>query len=254
VKDVEMVVNYDLPKDTEDYVHRIGRTGRAGKKGLALSFASGRDLFRLRNIESFSKTKIPRKPVPTLDQVESAQHTVVLEKIRETITAGGLERFSVLVDTLIEGDITALDVASALLKLTLPEPVAKTEEPYQKIRSYEAAGDFSGEKKFGKEKRQDAGGNMAGGKFERGTKFNGGVQNSAKLYLGVGRMQGVLPKDILGALAGETGIPGKEFGNINVQSKFTVVEVPEDKFDTIVDALKKARIKGVAVKPRRFED
>jgi ATP-dependent RNA helicase DeaD len=59
VKDVEMVVNYDLPKDTEDYVHRIGRTGRAGKKGLALSFASGRDLFRLRNIESFSKIKIP---------------------------------------------------------------------------------------------------------------------------------------------------------------------------------------------------
>ena len=284
VKDVELVVNYDLPKDTEDYVHRIGRTGRAGKKGLALSFASGRDIYRLRNIESFSKTKIPRRPVPTLDQVETAQHTVVLDKIRETITAGGLERFSVLVDTLIEGDITASDVASALLKLTLPESSGpREEEPYQDMRGMEGAGNFSPDRKYGKEKSYEGGGKFAAGKkFEGGNKFEAGkvyesahgeddekpgfkraakesrsfetAGTPAKLFLNVGRMQGVLPKDILGALAGETGIPGKAFGNINVQTKHTVVEVPEDKFDSIVEAFKKVRIKGVPVKARRFDE
>ena len=267
VKDVEMVVNYDLPKDTEDYVHRIGRTGRAGKKGLALSFASGRDIFRLRNIESFTKTKIPRKPVPTLDQVESAQHTILLDKIREIISEGGLERFSVLVDTLIEGDITASDVACALLKLTLPETIVRDEEPFQKDRDFEGAGKFQADRKYGKEKRFEGGGKFAGGsKFEGGDEkpgFNRGPKEArsidgggvpAKLFLNVGRMQGILPKDILGALAGETGIPGKAFGNINIQSKHTVVEVPEDKFTEIVDAFKKVRIKGVPVKARRFEE
>src|SRR5690606_25215817 len=127
VKDVEMVVNYDLPKDEEDYVHRIGRTGRAGKNGLALSFASGKDIFRLRNIERFSKQKIPRRPVPTLDQVETAQHSVILEKVRGGLAAGGLDRFGALVDTLIEGDVTASDVAAALLKMTLPDAPAKGE-------------------------------------------------------------------------------------------------------------------------------
>jgi ATP-dependent RNA helicase DeaD len=254
VKDVEMVVNYDLPKDTEDYVHRIGRTGRAGKKGLALSFASGRDLFRLRNIESFSKTKIPRRAVPTLDQVETAQHTILLDKIREIISAGGLDRYSVLVDTLVEGDITASDVASALLKLTLPEAIVPQDESFQKERGFEGAGNFSPDRKFNKEKRFEGGDEKPA--FKRGNKESRTFDTdgaSAKLFLNVGRMQGVLPKDILGALAGETGIPGKSFGNINVQSKHTVVDVPEDKFDAIVEAFKKVRIKGVPVKARRFE-
>jgi ATP-dependent RNA helicase DeaD len=268
VKDVEMVVNYDLPKDTEDYVHRIGRTGRAGKKGLALSFASGRDIFRLRNIESFSKIKIPRRPVPTLDQVETAQHTVVLDKIRETISAGGLKRYAVLIDTLIDADITASDVASALLKLTLPEAVVREEEPFQKERGFEGAGKFQSDRKFGKDRQYERERSFDGGgkgaesgegkpPFKRAAKesrlFEGG-DIPAKLFLNVGRMQGVLPKDILGALAGETGIPGKAFGNINVQSKHTVVEVPEDKFGTIIEAFKKVRIKGVPVKARRFEE
>lgn len=267
VKDVEMVVNYDLPKDTEDYVHRIGRTGRAGKKGLALSFASGRDIFRLRNIESFSRTKIPRRPVPTFDQVETAQHTVLLDKVRETISAGGLERYSVLIDTLIEGDVTASEVASALLKMTLPETMVREEEPFQKDRGFEGAGTSRSDRKYGKEKR------FAGGSKFKGKKRSDGAEDRpdfkhrakeshsfrvggvpAKLFLNVGRLQGVLPKDILGALAGETGISGKFFGNINIQSKHSVVEVPEDKFDAIVEAFRKVRIKGVPVKARRFDE
>jgi len=262
VKDIEMVVNYDLPKDEEDYVHRIGRTGRAGKSGLALSFASGKDLFRLRNIERFSKSKITRRAVPTLDQVESAQHSVLLDKVRETVAAGGLERYAALLDTLSEGEITASDVACALLKMALPDAparVAKGEDAFQ-------GGGFPGkwEGRSGGSDRDDRGDRF--GKEGKGGKpfksrdahtgpdsrlFSGGIP--AQVFLNVGRLQDVRPKDILGAMAGETGLPGTAFGNINVQSKHTLVEVPEDQLEMILEKLKKVRIKGVPVKARKSE-
>jgi len=264
VKDIEMVVNYDLPKDEEDYVHRIGRTGRAGKSGLALSFASGRDLFRLRNIEHFSKSKIQRRPVPTLDQVESAQHSVLLDKVRETLSAGGLERYAALVDTLSEGDVTASDVACALLKLALPDAPAKLSKGEDAFRT---DGAFGGRGGYGRDGGDDRDGRGdRGDRFGKGAKpfqrreehtgpdtrlFSGGIP--AKIFLNVGRLQDVRPKDILGAMAGETGLPGTAFGSISVQSKHTLVEVPEDQLDMILEKLKKVRIKGVPVKARKSE-
>ncbi|HKP95679.1 MAG TPA: DEAD/DEAH box helicase [Fibrobacteria bacterium] len=274
VKDVEMVVNYDLPKDEEDYVHRIGRTGRAGKKGLALSFASGKDIFRLRNIERFSKIKIARRPVPTLDQVESAQHSVVLDKVRETLAAGGLERFHAMVDTLIEGEVTASDVAAAMLKLTLPEAPAREPEAFNAGRE---GGGFDPRDRKGHDRdgRNERGPRDRGGYNDRPSRSDNVMEDRpkrewkdkpaskdmagfegashAKLFINVGKIQGVRPKDILGALAGETGIPGKAFGNIDVKDKHTIAEVPEDSLETIVAVFKKVRIKGVPVKARRAE-
>jgi ATP-dependent RNA helicase DeaD len=287
VKDVEMVVNYDLPKDEEDYVHRIGRTGRAGKSGLALSFASGKDIFRLRNIERFSKVKIARRSVPTLDQVEAAQHSVVLDKVREVLTAGGLDRYHAMVDTLIEGEVSASDVAAALLKLTLPEAQVREPEAFNAGREgggfdkrdsrggYESRGNFEprGAGKFG-DRGPRPGGERSGyndrpsrsenieedrpkrvWKDKPASKDMAEFEGSAhaKLFINVGARQGVRPKDILGALAGETGIPGKAFGTIDVKEKHTIAEVPEDSLDTIVAVFKKVRIKGVPVKARRAE-
>jgi ATP-dependent RNA helicase DeaD len=280
VNDVELVVNYDLPKDEEDYVHRIGRTGRAGKKGLALSFASGRDIFRLRNIERFSRQKIARRPVPTLDQVEAAQHTVILDQVRETLAAGGLDRYHALVDTLIGDETSASDVAAALLKLALPEAPAREPEIFHPGR--EAGGfdkrdrargregrDFDrGESRFGGDRGRDARGfesrhgerpDKRAGRKDRNDRpsrdFDAAALEGdyATLFLNVGRMQGVGPKDILGALAGETGLPGKAFGAISVQSKHTLAEVPESEVDAVISAMKRARIKGVPVKARLAE-
>jgi ATP-dependent RNA helicase DeaD len=246
VKDVELVVNYDLPKDEEDYVHRIGRTGRAGKTGLALSFASGRDLFRIRNIEKFSKTRIPRRQVPTLDQVEAAQHSVLLDKVRETLSRGGLERYAALVDTLTEGDLTASDVAAALLKMSLPESDSRGEG--------DAFGTAFREDRPGRREpggRDDGGWQGKGGK--RRPKEESGIPEGGmgKLFLNIGKFQGVRPKDVLGALAGETGLPGQTFGDIQVFPKHTLVEIPEDRIDEVLAGFKRVRIKGVPVKARR---
>ena len=115
VNDVEVVFNYDLPYDPEDYVHRIGRTGRAGRSGIAVSFVSGREIFKIRNIERFTKLRIRRGKVPSLQDVDEARNSQVLEKVRETLKGTDFKKQDPLVERLLEEGFSSTDIASALL-------------------------------------------------------------------------------------------------------------------------------------------
>src|SRR5260221_7743279 len=92
VENIEVVFNYDLPYDGEDYVHRIGRTGRQGRSGRAISFASGREVFQIRNIERYTNTRIHRARPPTVAEVEEARSNVFLDKVRATLKSGEFKR------------------------------------------------------------------------------------------------------------------------------------------------------------------
>ncbi len=115
VDDVEVVFNYDLPYDVQDYVHRIGRTGRAGRNGKAITFAAGREVFQIYNIERFIKVKIKRAKVPTPAEVEEARNNVFLEKLRATLKAGEFKKQDHFIERLLEEGFTSTDIASALL-------------------------------------------------------------------------------------------------------------------------------------------
>jgi ATP-dependent RNA helicase DeaD len=115
VEDIEVVFNYDLPYDGEDYVHRIGRTGRKGKTGRAISFASGREVFQIRNIERYTNTRIHRGKPPTVGEVEEARANVFLDRIRATLKSGDFKRQDHLVERLLEEGFNSTDIASALL-------------------------------------------------------------------------------------------------------------------------------------------
>src|SRR5688572_12803754 len=115
VDDVQVVFNYDLPYDAEDYVHRIGRTGRAGRSGRAISFAAGREVFQIYNIERYTKMKIQRGKPPTADQVEEARAGAILEKLRITLKSGEFKKQEHLIERLLEEGFTSTDIASALL-------------------------------------------------------------------------------------------------------------------------------------------
>lgn len=123
IESIEAVFNYDLPQDEEYYVHRIGRTARAGKSGLAFSFVVGREIYKLHEIESFASTKIIRKPVPTVEDIEMVRVSNFLERIREVIDKGGLERYEHLLEQLLKEDYASIDVASALFKIAFDEVV-----------------------------------------------------------------------------------------------------------------------------------
>jgi ATP-dependent RNA helicase DeaD len=115
VDNIEVVFNYDLPYDGEDYVHRIGRTGRQGRSGRAISFASGREVFQMRQIERYVGTRIHRATAPTADQVEEARANAVLDKVRATLKSGDYKRQDQLVERLLEEGFSSTDIASALL-------------------------------------------------------------------------------------------------------------------------------------------
>src|SRR3954447_6842055 len=151
VEDVEVVFNYDLPYDGEDYVHRIGRTGRKGKEGRAISFASGREVFQIRNIERYTNTRIHRGKPPTAGEVEEARANVFLDKIRATLKSGDFKRQDQLIERLLEEGFSTTDIASALLhQLQSADGAAatppRTEEYERPDRSDERPGRFRDER------------------------------------------------------------------------------------------------------------
>jgi ATP-dependent RNA helicase DeaD len=115
VDDVQVVFNYDLPYDGEDYVHRIGRTGRKGREGRAISFASGREVFQIRNIERYTNMRIQRGRVPTVNEVSEARANVFLDKLRITLKGGEYKRHDHLIERLLEEGFASTDIASALI-------------------------------------------------------------------------------------------------------------------------------------------
>jgi ATP-dependent RNA helicase DeaD len=115
VDDVEVVFNYDLPYDGEDYVHRIGRTGRKGRSGRAISFASGREVFQIRNIERYTNMRIQRGQPPTANEVEEARTLVFIDKLRAILKSGEYKHHDRLIERLLEEGFASTDIASALI-------------------------------------------------------------------------------------------------------------------------------------------
>ena len=117
VDDLEVVFNFDLPNDAEDYTHRIGRTGRAGKKGMAFTFVAGRELYKMQNMIHYGRIKIRRERVPSMDEVEEAKGNVFFEKLRATLDAKKFRSHDQMIDRLLEQGYTSTDIASALIHL-----------------------------------------------------------------------------------------------------------------------------------------
>ncbi|MCX9025340.1 MAG: DEAD/DEAH box helicase [Candidatus Methanoperedens sp.] len=125
VGDIEAVFNYDISPDDEYYLHRIGRTARAGKGGQAFTFVTGREVYRIRQIQQFTKTRIIPQKVPSVSDVEDIRTNLLLEKVKGTVDAGHLGEYSNLVEKLTQEDCTTLEVAAALLKMVMGEGSAK---------------------------------------------------------------------------------------------------------------------------------
>ncbi len=129
VDDLDLVINFDLPYDPEDYVHRIGRTGRAGRKGVALTLISGREVYRLQNVERFTKMRIRRGYVPTWDQVEEKRMSGVLDKIRNTLESGKHSVHGIYIDRLMDEGHSATDLAAAMFHHMLDAEGIETPKP-----------------------------------------------------------------------------------------------------------------------------
>jgi ATP-dependent RNA helicase DeaD len=211
VDDVDMVFNYDIPQDEEYYVHRIGRTGRAGRSGKALSFISGKEVYKLKDIERYCKTKILAKPVPSLDDVKNTKLDNMFDKIRQTIEEGGLTDMVNLVEEHVnQEEYTSMDMAAALLKMLIGDTLDREDE----VEEFHFDTD-----------KDDS--------------------RMVRLFINIGKKDKIKPANILGAIAGESGMPGKLVGAIDMMDNYTFVDVPAIHAEKILKAMNdNVQIKG----------
>ena len=242
VDDVEAVFNYDIPQDDEYYVHRIGRTGRAGRDGIAFSFVVGREVYKLRDIQRYCKTRIIPQAIPSLDDITEIKAEKIMDQVKETINNVDLTKMiQVIEQKLVEEDYTAMDVAAALLK------IAMGEENEYIAESGHLAPSLDELDRYGRDNRSRGGrnnGRRDGGRGSRGGRDERNGNGMARLFINIGKNQNVRPGDILGAIAGESGIPGRMVGSIDMYDKYTFVEVPEENAESVLKAMKNAKIKG----------
>ena len=253
IPQVSHVINYDLPSSAEVYVHRIGRTGRAGREGMAITILDPREQRLLRTIEQHTKARVVVLPLPRVADLRAKQLDRVHAMMDEALRDEQLDAFKPLVERLSAHP--PADVAAAAIKLLVraqgwdrPEqeiPVAPPRPP-DMARSIQHAGRAGGASRGGSDgiDRQPA------RRLQRGGREAG----MARVYVGAGHEAGIRPGDLVGAIANEAKVHSNVIGSIEIEERFSIVDVPESLAPRIIDLLGRARIKGRKVPVRLFRE
>ncbi len=209
VDDVEAVFNFDVPQDDEYYVHRIGRTGRS------FTFVKGKEVYKLKDIQRYCKTKILAQKIPSMEDVVQVRLEKIMDRIDTIIEEEDLTKMVNMIESQVnESDYTAMDIAAAFLKMAL---LGEEESAQKSMENFE----------FG----------------DTGAEEEGMV----RLFINIGKKQHVKPGDILGAITGESGMPGKLVGAIDMYDKYTFVEVPREYGKEVLKAMSNSKIKGKSI-------
>lgn len=210
VERIGIVINYDMPGDTESYVHRIGRTGRAGRKGKSILFVTPKQIRMKRDIESFTKQQIEPLRLPSPTDIVARRVSSLKEKLITALTEKDLELYLGLVEDFAEENgCDIVEIAAAAMFLAVGDkPLEVSAEPLivEKTHYPEA--------------------------------------NMVKLFFNVGRKHRVSPADFVGAIANEAGIPGKAIGAIDVNERFTLVDVPKEFVAQVLNKMSETQIRS----------
>jgi ATP-dependent RNA helicase DeaD len=214
IDDISHVFNYDLPQDPEIYVHRIGRTGRAGKTGIAITFLTPKERWGLRRIEGLTKQKITRMMLPSAEDIKLHREKQLVEKVMVWLRRGRCNREREIVVQLLEEGHDLTEVAAVALKL------ARAEEKQRPIAPLQDVADFSARDTAPafKHSNQRKGRGREKASHERGM---------VRLLLSSGRSDGIRVSHVVGSLSHYADIPGRSLGKISIQKQHTLVDVPE---------------------------
>ena len=275
VDDIEVVFNYDLPQDSEDYVHRIGRTGRAGRSGKAITFVAGREIWKLQNIMRATKGKIHRARIPSAGEVEQKRTSVFYELLRDTLESGTYKRHDELIDQLLDQGHTPTDIASALIHLAggdnkqPPRPAGERpqyelrEEPWRESAPEPGPTAPKAKRRTAREERQEGDLSELIGAARRkasqpqpdrppGLKAKAKTQpvrfaqeaGMVRLTMNTGREHEISPGDVVGVIAGLAKIPKESIGAIRLQAKTTYVDVASEAAPRVLEKLNGIKFKG----------
>ncbi|MDQ3506173.1 MAG: DbpA RNA binding domain-containing protein, partial [Actinomycetota bacterium] len=257
------VINYDVPSDPDSYIHRIGRVGRAGREGVAVTLAEPREHRMLKAIERMTKQPIAIEKVPTVADLRARQLEMTRSALHESILEDDLDGYRVVVETLAD-EFDVVQVALAAVKLAHEASGAAADEEHIPEVAARPAKDSRGRAQAGGRGEGPgdgfgSGGSRSGpesggrpGAAARGGRRSGASDpGMARLFVGAGRIAKIRPKDLVGAIANESRLSGRDIGAIEIADRFSLVEVPEESADEVIAALRASTIKGKSVQVRR---
>ena len=216
ISGVECVFNVDVPQDEEYYVHRIGRTGRAGKDGMSFTFVSGKEFLLMKDVMRYTAKKIQRHEIPSIADIEEIKAKELVDKIKLEAESGGLEKYFAILEAMSEEGMTSLEAAAILMKMEL--------ERY-KVESSNVCEISSG-----------------------GFGDTGAGNGMVRLFINVGKNISLEPRDVIKWITSETTVTGEQVGNIDIYENFSFVEVPEARANEVFEILKNAKLKGKRVR------
>ncbi len=228
VDDVEAVFNYDIPTDEEYYVHRIGRTGRANRKGVAYSFAAGREMHKLKEIQRYTKSKIKMIKPPSFEDIKENKLNSVIDEVREVLVENKFGKYTQYIENLVEEinekeedlTITSEDVAAAFLKIAMKKLVmgssadANLEMPARS--NYE----------------------------QRESRGNYNDEGYSRLFINIGKKDKLKESNLVKLIASETSLSGKQIGKIDMLEKFSFFEIPGEFVDEVLQILPQQKVRG----------
>jgi ATP-dependent RNA helicase DeaD len=236
------VINYDVPSAPESYVHRIGRVGRAGREGVAVTLVEPREHRTLRSIERHTGQKMEIEKVPTVADLRARRLELTRSALHESLLEDeDLDGFRVVVETLTD-EFDLFEIALAAVKLAHEaEGTGGEEEELPDVTLHRDTG---------------GGGGGGAGKGARGPKGKGGGRrppspDMARIFVAAGRNAGIRPKDLVGAIANESPVAGRDIGAIEITQNFSLVEVPDAAVHDVIKALRGTTIKGRRVTVRK---
>ena len=269
IDNITHVVNFDIPQDPESYVHRIGRTGRAGNTGIAITFITAREFRQLKLIERTIKTKIIRGTLPTTANVLERQREQILSKMQSVLELGNYQDYFSIVESL-ENDYKAKDIAAAALQLMQEgtkalEPVETeiVEPEVFKVRHREYKRTDRKRKEYDKPEPKHKERTKADAKLndhevsrskkrreqheEYDLKHTGAQRGMVRMFLNIGTNAKITVRDIVQIVAEKGKIPAKDIGRINIYDKFSFLEVPTKNAEKLLSAMQRGTIRGFKV-------
>lgn len=258
VERIATVINYDMPGDTEVYVHRIGRTGRAGREGKSILFVTPRQQRMKNDIERYTKQKIEPLKLPTKADIAARRVDLLKERVISTLTEQDLELYLSLVEEIQEEnslDIAEIAAACAFLAGG-DKPLAIAKEPEFQQRSYnDDSRSYNNDNRSYNDNR--AGNNERNNerrppsrdrgepRFQRSEKPAYNDEGMVRLFVDVGHNKAISPSDIVGAIANEGNIPGRAIGGIDIQDRFSLVDVPSEFVEQVLRQMQNTRLRGM---------
>ncbi|MBA3272518.1 MAG: DEAD/DEAH box helicase [Chthoniobacterales bacterium] len=244
IEQLALVVNYDVPATTDSYIHRIGRVGRAGREGIAITLADPRESRLLKQFELQTKGKIEIAQVPTVADLRAQRLEQTRTALHQAIVAGRLDHFRVAVESLAQ-EHDLMSVALAAVKLLHQSSGADREDVEE--------GEARTTAREGK-KREPGAQREAGAQRESREPRTprDAREKMSRIYVAAGSSAGILPQNLVGAITGESGIRGNQIGAIEISERYSIVELEEAVVEDVLQAMRKALIKGKRVMMRRF--